>query len=305
MQKQTIPFRPVTLSDKLLIERYTAPCDYRNCDLNFMNICSWLFLYGTELAIVDEWLVFRFHTHGHLAYMMPIGKGNLSNIIKAIEADATAAEQPLLIIGACEFFVERLEQAMPGKFHFANERDYSDYIYKRTDLASLAGKHLQAKRNYVNRFLHTYPNYEYRPLTADLIPLCLELEEQWIETKEEMQNDTNYNHEQKSMKYVFNHWQELDGLGGTLFVDKKLIAFTFGAPINNCTFDVCVEKADNSLIGAYALINRDFAAHIPEKYTWVNREEDLGIPGLRQAKLSYHPAILLHKYSAFSKHFTL
>lgn len=103
------------------------------------------------------------------------------------------------------------------------------------------------------------------------------------------------------MNFVFEHWEELDSVGGCIFVDGQMAAFTFGAKINDTTFDVCVEKADTNYDGIYAVINRDFVRSLPPNFIFINREEDLGITGLRQAKLSYHPSILLHKYSAMER----
>ena len=102
--------------------------------------------------------------------------------------------------------------------------------------------------------------------------------------------------ERKTIKYVFDHWQELGAIGGTIYVEGNLVAFTYGAAINNDTFDVCVEKADTSYEGAYAAINNEFVNHLPQQYQWINREEDLGIDGLRQAKTTYQPVLKLRKY---------
>ena len=300
--EKKLPFRKVELADKDTVRNFTKDCCYRNCDLNFMNICSWQFLYDTQIAIVDGWLLFRFKANNHLAYMMPLGSGDLKEIVNRLAEDSAEHGHPLLILGACDSFVDKLEQTMPGRFRFSHKRDYSDYIYSRSSLSALEGKKLQPKRNHINQFMRNFPSYEYRPLTSDLIPLCIELENKWINDKIDFREDKDYMNESRSMNYAFEHWEKLDGIGGTIFVDDRLIAFTFGAAINSCTFDVCVEKADSSITGAYSIINRDFVSHLPENFVWINREEDLGIEGLRKAKLSYNPTLLLNKYSAIEKH---
>ena len=104
------------------------------------------------------------------------------------------------------------------------------------------------------------------------------------------------------MTRVFDLWDEIGALGGTIWVDGKLIAFTFGCPITNTVFDVCVEKADTAYEGAFSIINQEFAQHLPEQYEYMNREEDLGIEGLRYAKLSYKPDILLEKNVIMEKY---
>ena len=108
--------------------------------------------------------------------------------------------------------------------------------------------------------------------------------------------------ERRSMSYVLDNWDNLGGMGGALRVEGRLVAFTFGAPVNYDTFDVCVEKADTEYDGAYAVINREFVRRVPEQYVYINREEDLGIEGLRRAKESYQPVMLLHKYTVMTKH---
>ena len=101
--------------------------------------------------------------------------------------------------------------------------------------------------------------------------------------------------------YALHNFDALGLTGGILHVEDKIAAFTFGMPINQNTFGVHVEKADTNIDGAYAMINYEFANHIPEQYIYINREEDLGIEGLRKAKLSYQPAIILEKYMACLK----
>lgn len=293
-----INFRRLTIADKALVQSFTFKLRLQICDLNFMNLCSWQFLYDTELAVIGDWLVFRFYADGHLAYMLPCGGGFPRDILTLLLEDSRQLGHPFLMLGVCEDFVPCIGRAMPGTFHFSHNRDYSDYIYDRNALSTLAGKALQAKRNHVNRFLAAYPDYEFRHLTQQEIPLCRELELRWQHDKQ----GTNpvaeaYENERRSMNFVFDHWDELDSMGGCLFVNNRLVAFTFGSKINENSFNVCVEKADIRYEGAYAVINRDFVRSLPPEYLYINREEDLGINGLRQAKSSYRPLRLLHKYS--------
>jgi hypothetical protein len=103
------------------------------------------------------------------------------------------------------------------------------------------------------------------------------------------------------LSFALEHFDELGLLGGALVVDDKIIAFTYGSPINYMTFGIHVEKADIRYEGAFSVISQEFAKHIPQQYTYVNREEDLGIPGLRKSKLSYQPYLLLEKNSAIKR----
>ena len=203
------------------------------------------------------------------------------------------------MLGVCSGMCEELKEIMPDRFHFEADRDYTDYLYLRTDLATLAGKKFQSKRNHVNKFRKTY-NYEYVPLTPDRIPECMELEAEWCKMNNCNQHEGTGN-ERRALIYALQNFDALGLTGGILHVDGKIAAFTFGMPINEDTFGVHVEKADTRIDGAYAMINYEFANHIPEQYTYLNREEDLGIEGLRKAKLSYQPTILLEKYMAFLK----
>ena len=162
----------------------------------------------------------------------------------------------------------------------------------------LRGKHLDAKRNHIHRFRAAHPDFEYRPLTPEYFDECRRLTEIWQEEKKRKQapNDNKnkiIDAEHRVMETIFSNWEALGMIGGSIFVDGRMVAFTYGSAVTTDTLDVCVEKADRHVEGAFAIINQQFAEHLPEQYIYLNREEDMGIPGLRQAKLSYHPEILL------------
>jgi hypothetical protein len=294
-----ISFKDIELKDKDLITSYTMKSPRRNCDLSFSNLCSWRFLYNTQYAILDGFLILKFWAEDKLVYMMPIGNGDLKKVLDAMIEDSKYEKEQFCMLGVCSGMCEELKEIMPDRFHFEADRDYTDYLYLRTDLATLAGKKFQSKRNHVNKFRKTY-NYEYVPLTPDRIPECMELEAEWCKMNNCNQHEGTGN-ERRALIYALQNFDALGLTGGILHVDGKIAAFTFGMPINEDTFGVHVEKADTRIDGAYAMINYEFANHIPEQYTYLNREEDLGIEGLRKAKLSYQPTILLEKYMAFLK----
>ena len=291
-----IPFKDLTLEDKETIIKYTMNSDRRNCDLSFSNLCSWRFLYDTQFAEVDGFLVLKFWANEKLAHMMPIGEGDLKKVVEDLEVNANEEHKELWMLGVTPDMKEEIEKIMPGKFVFTPNRDYADYIYLRTDLATLSGKKYQAKRNHINKFKKTY-NYEYVDLTPEHIQECLRLESEWCKQNgcEEQEGMLNEN---RAIIYALTHFEKLGLTGGLLRVDGKIAAFIFGMPISHDTFGVHVEKADINIDGAYTMINYKFANHIPEQYIYVNREEDLGLEGLRKAKLSYHPVIILEKNEA-------
>lgn len=299
-----IPFHPLTLDDKDLIQQRVLHTERRNCDLNFMNLVSWRFLYDTEVADYDGWLLFRFKADGHLAYLSPVGDGDWAQMMRTLVEDSTLEGHPFLMLGVCENALNKLDEALPGYFYATADRNYTDYIYRRESLATLSGKKLQPKRNFANRFANHYPDFETLPLTRELIAQCIDLDEKWADQKESETDAGRYTYEaeRRSLITVFDNWEKLDGRGLVLRTGGEIVAFTYGAPINYDTFDVCVEKADTSYEGAFAMINREFARSLPEQYVYLNREEDLGIEGLRRSKLSYHPEILLQKYTVMTKH---
>ena len=145
-----ITFRPIELEDKARVQRYTLDSARRNCDLSFVNLYSWRFLYLTQLAEKDGFLLVRFYVDNELAYLMPVGQGDMKAIVEDLMADADRQGAPFRLLGVCADMYDELEQAFPGRFTFVSDRDYSDYIYLRSDLATLRGKKFQAKRNHIN-----------------------------------------------------------------------------------------------------------------------------------------------------------
>jgi len=290
-----IPFKPITIESKETITSFTFSSPYQNCDFSFANMCSWQFYYKSEYAVVEHFLILRFQIgKGRTVYMLPVGAGDKREIIHLMEKDSLATGHHFRIMGVSGEGISELENSFPRQFKYIPERNYFDYIYYRNDLAELTGKKYQTKRNHINRFRNKY-KFEYLPITPDIVPLCIQLEDLWYKNNNISETDEDLYNERYSMIFTLKNMESLGVLGGAIFVDGEIVAFALGSPINHNTFDVHTEKANTKFDGIYSVINQLFAMHIPEQFIYVNREEDLGIEGLRKAKLSYHPAFLLEK----------
>lgn len=301
-----IPFKPVELGDRAAIERYTMAAEAVNCDLAFANMYCWQFLYESAWAEVGEFLVIRFRIGGgpRLGYMQPVGPGDFTPILPELCEDAHAHGQRLRLIGLTDEGREQLRRACPGGFAFESDPALEDYVYDADDLRRLPGRRYQPKRNHINRFMTENPDFRYEELTPDRFEECMQLERIWRQEREghEAGHEDELNAEQRAMQRAFAHFDELGLRGGCIHAGGRLVAFTYGSALNRHTFDIHVEKADTSCDGAFTAINRLFAERLPEHFTRINREEDLGIEGLRRAKRSYHPLFLLHKFTAIRLH---
>ncbi|MDR3251272.1 MAG: phosphatidylglycerol lysyltransferase domain-containing protein [Tannerella sp.] len=297
-------FKPVTPADREAIVACTAGSSCLNCDYAFANMCSWSFLYESAFAVSDGFLYIRFYVeqkgHRHLAYMFPVGSGDVKRAVETIESDAESMGYTLLILGVTPDAKVTLNGLFPDKFTYIVEREYFDYIYLREELVELKGKKFQPKRNHINKFRKQY-DYSYVPVSPEIVSECMELEQVWYNSNRDGNDVEDLSHERRSMCYAMNRFDELGLTGGAIVVGGKIVAFTYGSPVNGNTFGIHVEKADISYDGIFSVINQEFASRIPSRFLYINREEDLGISGLRQAKLSYNPVILLEKNAAVKR----
>ena len=293
-----IEFRPIRIDDRTAIERYTLPAGIANCDLAFANMFCWQFVYRSAWAEVDGFLVIRFHIDGgpRIGYMQPVGPGDFTALLPRLEEDARAHGERLRLVGLTDEARALLRSREPGAFAFDSDRAAEDYLYAASDLRELPGRRFQAKRNHINRFVAEYPDYRYEELTPDRFAECMTLEREWRRNHEG--GAAGLCAEQYAMQRAFDHFEALGLRGGCIYVGGRLVAFTYGSALTEDTFDTHVEKADTHYDGAFTIINRLFAERLPERFTRINREEDLGIEGLRRAKLSYRPEALQRKFRA-------
>ena len=292
----TLAFKPLTIDLKNSIQAVTLNAGRRNCNFTFANLIGWQFLFDTEVCLMPGIVIFRYmFSQRQPAYFISSSSLPSTYIIEKLRNRTADKGLPLTLIAVEDDWAAQLKEQYGDTITVEPLRNSYDYIYRRDELELMQGKNLKAKRNHVNKFLSEHPDYEYRELTPEHFDECRQLQPLW---NEEIHHDNPWygntiESEHRMIETVFANWSELDILGGAIFVDGKMIAFSFGAAVTNDTFDTCVEKADRNISGAFSIINQQMAHHLPPQFRYINREEDMGLEGLRKSKTSYHPDRLL------------
>lgn len=296
-----LPFRPVTLEDKDKADAYLSKQNYRLCEHCFTDLFIWKDHYDTQLCFLDGFILIKMVTFPEKIpmYLAPVGEGDLKQVLLALEEDAQERGIPFTLCSIPETMIEEIETALPGHYVIQEYVDGADYIYAAEKLQTLSGKKLQSKRNFVNRFQKTYEGrWSYENMTDANIDEAFQFHLHWCETGDNCPNGTMYSGETCAVSLALNNREALGMKGGLLRLDGKVIAFTMGCPVSKDTYVVQLEKAEASIAGAYPMINQQFAQHNFDGYTYVNREDDLGLEGLRKAKLSYYPVMMGRKFTA-------
>ncbi|MCD8355809.1 MAG: phosphatidylglycerol lysyltransferase domain-containing protein [Clostridia bacterium] len=296
-----LPFQPVKLEDKEKADECLSKQNYRICEHCFADLFIWKDHYDTQLCFFGGFLIIKMATFPEKVpmYLAPIGKGDLKEVLLAMEDDARERGIDFTLCSIPEPMVTEIEAAMPRHYSISDFPDGADYIYSAEKLITLSGKKLQSKRNFVNRFKKTYEGrWSYEEMTDENKQEAYAFHLHWCETGDNCPNGTMYSGETCAVSLALDNRKALGMKGGILRLDGKVIAFTMGCPVSEDTYVVQLEKAEASIAGAYPMINQQFAQHNFEGYTYVNREDDLGLEGLRKAKLSYHPAMMGKKFMA-------
>jgi hypothetical protein len=277
--------RPVTLADKPLFDAYLARHPPTVSELTFTNVFCW--------AEVRHHLCGEHQNHLLSAYRQgdcclsfypPVGPDPVALLRQRID-------------GLRDYCWTRLPSDLVARLgpeaRPVLDRDNSDYVYRVEDLRTLRGKDYHGKRNLARRFADLSAP-EVRPLTPELAAECLHVQEQWLEGQ---RHNESARDESTALVKAVRHFDELGLRGVAVLAGGALVAFAIGEPLNPSTFVEHFEKALPGYTGAYQYLLRAFAESIPEGFTLLNREQDLGVEGLRKAKESWHPALLVEKYN--------
>ena len=294
-----IEFQRLNADQKEAYNNILMACPERGCEYSFAN----LFLWGKQhVAFTQDCVAFFSHFHGKSVYPYPIGTGDKKAVIEAILCDSRKRGIPCRLTGLTDADRAELEEWFPGKFHMRTIRDSFDYVYDINDLADLKGRKFQKKRNHFNRFRAEHPNYEVVELNTCNLPLAQQMVDNWYHTRIKADPHGDYLLENIAMVRAFRNYSWL-GLEGIMLIDDgKVLAVTIGSRMSKDMFDIHFEKALEDVEGAYNAVNCEFARFLRLKYPeaqYLDREDDMGLEGLRKAKLSYNPHHLIEKHWAY------
>ena len=309
-----IDWRDITLEDKPRIEEKICASGCHGADYGFANLFIWRKAYRPKIAFCDNRLLVGMPQWKVYAY--PKGDGEITNSIELLLEEAHSLGNKLRIRGLTDKTLEEFLPLYGDRFEIIEDRDNADYIYTSARLCDLPGRHLSSKRNHIKHFERNGA-WEFHKIAADSCGVFTSCGEgacgrlssiaeakAFVDEFYKEKNDPDLVDEAGAIEEMFEHYEALGFLGGMLYQNGEPVAFTAGTKLDNEVFDTHFEKALPGVEGAYTMVNREFARLVKAEYPDIaafNREEDMGIEGLRKAKLSYHPDILLMKYFAIEK----
>ncbi len=291
-----LQMKEVQISDKARVDALLEGCPHNTLEYNFTSTFIWRNIYNFRIVENPNWFIL-FSDSKRPSFLYPYGKGDIKPVLDELIAYCKEKGITPSFHSVSPIAREELETLYPGQFAFTLIRDAGDYIYERESLATLRGKKLSAKRNHINRFLESYPNWKYERITKENIEEVYQMNLKWCATVD-CKNDPGLQEEACAVKQAFRYFFDLKLDGGLLRAEDDIVAFSMGDRLNDTTYLVHIEKAFADINGAYPMINKQFVLKNTEGYQYVDREDDAGDEGLRKAKLSYRPAIISEKYFA-------
>lgn len=297
-----LEFKNLRAEDYPIAAPIMARENYGTTESSFVSLYMWGNHYGAQICIKGETVYIRAHFGGKTSYLVPFGGDFRESLLEIYETEKAKGHDVVFFHSVNERMREKLEGEFPGELSYEERRASFDYVYKTEKLASLSGKDFHQKRNHVNKFLKAYEGrFTFREMDVDIIPDVLDFQKKWINMVSDKEGMSSLGYETGAIEEILGKFRFFDLLGGVLFVDGEICAYCIAKKISEDTIDVMVEKADYAYTGAYQAINKFFAASVLGKAEFLNREDDMGISGLRRAKLSYYPEVLVRKYGAIWK----
>ena len=299
LEEDILLFKPIDINAKEVLDPYFELVDYEACEYCFVTLYMWQNIYNTVYYVEDDFAIVSGEYEGNNFVVLPLAtKENMHKAIDFILKHFKDKDKKVNLRAITKEIVDFMKENYPGKFEYIEERDYFDYVYDGESLRTLGGKKNQKKRNHLNYFLKEYANrFEYKKIEENSqFEECIKLLNEWVDGKED---SDDFKDEFAAIQRIFNHYDKLKDkikIGG-IYVDSKLEAFSIGENLNDNMAVIHIEKANPDIRGLYPYINQQFLVNEFSDIEFINREEDLGIEGLRKAKLSYHPSRFVEKYT--------
>jgi hypothetical protein len=291
-------FKTIELADRQVIEKYLKQEDAHLLDYTFQILFLYQPIYDYQYAIGQDFLFLKTCYKGCHSMFFPMGDGDLKEAFRLLEEYAQSQSFEIQYYPLTPEHIKSMQQLFPEQFDFFPVRERFEYIYLKERLATLKGRTLQAKRNNIN---HLTKNFEwsYEVMDDAHIEDCKKLEQAWNTAQGTIQN-SDLELENRIVMRCFEYYKTLDIAGGVIRLNGKISAFSLGCRLNSNTYLILFEKAHPNIRGLYSAISQQFVLHNATSYTYINKEEDCGIPGLQIAKMQYHPDILQEIYCGYS-----
>jgi hypothetical protein len=287
-------FKSIEIKHKEIFKRFFYEDPPQISELTFTNLIIWRHRYHPVWVEWEKLLLIILNPEGSSPFgLQPIGQGDKSKGLAMLCGQLRQLTPEVKICRVSEEFVEKY---VDHECYISQlDRDNCDYVYSALDLIELSGRKYHRKKNFLNRFIRDY-QFEYRVLNMELVECFLDMQEKWCQIKECVERP-DLLLEDYAIHQALTHFEELDYQGGAIQIDGKIEAFSLGEPLNADTAVIHIEKANPDIPGLYSAINQYFCTNAWSDMEWINREQDLGIDGLRKAKGSYHPHHMANKYT--------
>jgi len=286
-------YKPLEIGDKEEFNRLLRQAPPPISELTFTNLFMWRYRYRPCWRVEDDCLLVLLAPEDrHPFGLQPAGPGDGIRALHRLADDLASLEAPPIVRRVSE---ELANRASPGDFRVEYDRDNSDYVYLAEDLVHLAGRKYHRKKNHLNRFVKNNV-FEYRPLDVELVECFLEMQESWCQIKA-CEESPGLLMEDYAIRQALIHFEDLDFQGGAIVMDDQVEAFALGEPLDDQCAVIHIEKANPDIPGLYAAVNQMFCRQAFSGMRYINREQDMGIEGLRKAKESYYPHHLVNKYT--------
>lgn len=293
-------FRTLHLEDKAAVNDVLLPLGRNDSALGFANLYSLTEKYGTQIALEDGVLYVRQldRIPGAVAYYPPLGTLDIADDVRTLVREAQDEGRTPRLVGLSLEEKDRLEADLPGAFEFSSDRNFADYLYLTKTIAAYEGPGLAKKRRETNKFFQLYGSEaSFEPIALDHMDELRAYQQVWFETSRRRGTDEHpLELEHRKILLDMNHFEELDLEGILLRIGGTVEGYAYGSVLPGGAFYVMVLKGNLDFRFVWRALLRELARYCVDKATYLNLEEDLGLPGLRENKLSYQPCALMEKY---------